>query len=623
MQVMLPGVRDRFLIFALLAAGVCLASVGAARAAQPEETTKSPAPLTSLAWKDVRGRAYDLPSLKESKAVVFLFSSTQCPLSNIYTPRMIELATDFAPKGVQFFLVNSNREDSREAVQKYAADRKFPFPAIKDNGTELADRLGARVTPEAIILDKTGAVCYRGRLDDNPDRAKVIRSDARAALSELLAGQPIKFPRTLAAGCAIFREPAAAKAVPAARAAVTYTRDIAPILNQNCVTCHRAGEVAPFALETYPQARTWAVPIRDYTARRLMPPWKAVPGFGDFHDTRALTDAQIAALATWADSGMPQGAPKDLPPAPRFPDPTEWSLGRPDLIVQPVRPYHLEAEGKDVYRNFVLPVDFTEDRYVSAMEFKPGNRAVVHHIVTYIDRTGESAKLDGKETEPGYTVPGVGIGVLKAEWGEVWVPGRTPRFLPPGVAVKIPKGAKLVMQVHYHKNGAVQTDRSQMALYFAKGDIHQVVQVAPLGNYMFLLRPGDSHQEVHAKLTLPVAVHVRTMFPHMHLLGKEMKVTATLPDGTKKPLIYVNDWDFNWQETYEYKEPVALPAGTVVELDAVYDNSEENPHQLLHPPRTVRFGEQTTDEMCFAFVGFTVDDQNLDIHLTPTTTPGI
>ncbi|HLJ55134.1 MAG TPA: hypothetical protein VKT77_08835, partial [Chthonomonadaceae bacterium] len=476
----------------------------------------------------------------------------------------------------------------------------------------VADWLAANRTPEAVVLKPEGDIFYRGRIDDNQDRTRVVHSDLREAIDAALAGKPIMHPRTLSFGCAIFRDAARPAAVGGA-SRVTFTHDIAPILNQNCVVCHRAGESAPFALQTYQQARTWAGALKEYTARRIMPPWKALPGAGEFHDARVLSDADIARIAKWADSGAPQGDPKELPAAPRFPDPSAWALGKPDMVVQPPRPYHLAAEGPDVYRNFVLPVDFDQDRLVSAMEFKPGNRAVVHHVVLYIDTSGNSAKLDGKETEPGYTVPGTGIGTLTADWGEVWVPGRTPRLLPPGVAIKIPKGSKLVMQVHYHKNGAIQEDTTKLAIYFAKGKVQQMMRTFPLVNPRIALKPGEAGQRMHIGVTLPVAAHLCTIFPHMHLLGREMRATATFPDGKKLPLIDVNDWDFNWQETYAYKEPVALPKGTKVDIEAVYDNSDANPRQSNHPAKLVTWGEQTTDEMCVCVLGFTVDGEKLDL----------
>lgn len=600
----------RALTALLLSVGVGVAVVGSAsggggnggRRADEPAAAATPAPIT---WSDVSGKRYGAADLAQAKATVFLFSSTQCPIANQYAPRMADLAKDYAPRGVRVFLVNANVEDSRDAVKRYAAERKLPFPAVKDAGTALADRLGASATPEAVVVDSAGVVRYLGRIDDNQDRAKVTRSDVREALDALIAGKPVARARTRAFGCAIFRDKAPAAKVAAAK--FTYARDIAPILNQNCVVCHRSGDVGPFALETYAQAKVWASAIKDYTARRIMPPWKPVPGYGDFHDARYLTDAQIKAIAGWADSGAPLGDKKAIPAPPKLHAPGGWPLGTPDLVVQPVKAYHLEAEGKDVYRNFVLPVDFNEDRFISAFDFKPGNRTIVHHIIAYIDLTGASVAKDNQEAEPGWSVSGGGSGLDKEDWGDGWAPGMTPRRLEPGVAVRVPKGAKLVLQVHYHKTGKVEVDHTQVALYFAREKVTDVMRTYPLGNPFFALKPEVAGQEVRAAFTLPFAVKMRGVLPHMHMLGKEMKVTATLPDGTEKPLVWIKNWDFNWQMNYRYREAVALPKGTKISLVATFDNTSANPNQPSHPPKLVRFGEQTTDEMCFAFINFTVD----------------
>lgn len=560
--------------------------------------------VAGVSFKDLAGKSYGTPELSRAKATVFVFTSTECPIAGKYTPRLVELAKDYAGKGVSFFLVNSNGGDSRDKFAKWVKERKFPFPAVKDEGTVLADKLGATTTPQAFVVDPAGSIAYIGRIDDNAEREKVTRQDLREALDDVLAGKPVRRSRTRAVGCGIFRDSAAPKV--AATAKVTYARDIAPILNQNCVTCHRAGDVGPFALENYQQARTWASSIKEYTSRRLMPPWKAVPGHGDFADSRWLSDKELATLAAWSDAGAPMGNPKELPPPPKLPAAGEWAMGKPDQVLSPVRAYHLEAEGKDVYRNFTLPADFNEDRYVSAFDFKPGNRAIVHHIIAYIDVTGESAKArDNKESEPGWSVSGGGSGIKNDDWGDGWAPGMNPRRLPPGVAVKIPKGAKLVLQVHYHKTGKPEEDRSELALYYAKEPVKKVLQTAVVGNPMFALKPNVAGQEVKGAIVLPFAASVYQLLPHMHMLGKGMDVTATLPDGTTRDLIRIRNWEFNWQMKYAYKEPVLLPKGTRINLVARYDNTASNPNQPSNPPQLVRFGEQTTDEMCFCFIGFT------------------
>lgn len=562
---------------------------------------------SSIAWSDTSGRRYGPEEIQQAKATVFFFSSSQCPVAARYSSRLAQFVRDYAPRGVRAFLVSANPTD-RAAWAGWAAAHGFPGPAVFDEGAALADRLGATATPEAALVDSTGAVRYLGRIDDSTEREKVTRSYLKEALEAVLAGQPVKNARVLAVGCRIFREeiPAAAPAP----GAVTYARDIAPLLNKHCVACHRAGDVAPFALTRYEEARPWAAAIKSYTARRLMPPWKASPGHGEFLDARWLSAAELAKVAAWADSGAPLGDPKDLPKPPALRPAGTWALGQPDAVLKPARPFHLEADGRDVYRNFTLPIDFAQDRYVAAFDFLPGNRGIVHHIIAYIDLDGRTAaRMDNRESEPGWSVAGGGSGIVSEDWGEGWAPGMTPRRQPPGVAIRIPRGAKLVLQVHYHKSGKPEEDQSALAVYWAKGPIRQVRRVFPFGQVFFRLLPGVADQKVEARLTVPRDITLREILPHMHMLGKEMKVTATLPDGTEKPLIYVKGWDFNWQMIYRYREPVRLPRGTKLHLVALYDNTTRNPNQPSNPPRLVRFGEQTNDEMCFAFLAYTRDEE--------------
>ena len=601
-------------LIAPLAFLCCLAATAARPQTAPVPAEAFPSPPLPAAWTDVAGKTYARASLAKNPATVFVFTSTQCPVANVYTPRLIELGRDYAgqQRGVRFFLVYAEAGQNVADVKNHVRARALPFPAVRDDKNTLADALGASTTPEAVIVDRQGKVRYRGRIDDNKDRAKVIRSDVRDALDALLAGKPVARPRTLAFGCTIFRDTAP---IPAAsqNAAITYARDVAPLLDKSCVACHRSGEVGGFSLETYAQAKTWATAIKDYTARRIMPPWKAVPGHGDFEDARALSNKEIATLARWADAGAPPGNLKERPTPPVFPPADRWELGKPDLVLSSPRPYRLAAEGDDVYRQFVLPLDLPDDVYLSGIELKPDNRAVVHHIIAYLDPHGDSAKMDGKEAQPGYTVAGTTTGVRDEVFLSGWAAGNTARRLPPGTALKLSKGAKLLLQVHYHKNGRPEADQSRIGLYFAKGPVDRVVIVNAAVNTDFVLKPGEANQKVVAQTTLPADATVWSVSPHMHLLGRAMTMTAHLPDGTRVPMVRIDDWDFNWQESYNYKTPLKLPKGTVVRAEAIFDNSERNPRQHTQPPKTVRWGEQTTDEMCIGFFTMTVDEEKLGI----------
>ena len=612
----------RFIVSSAAAAALLAGGFGPTLFAAPPETPPAGASAiaapgvpqneeAALTWTDTTGKAYGQKEISQNKATVFIFASPVCPVSAKYGSRVAKEAQIWQNKNVRFFWVSSGGKLDAPGAAKDARERGIGFPVVRSGAIALADRLGANITPEAVVVDSAGVVRYIGRIDDNSDAAKVTRRDLNMALSSVVAGVPVKYPRTRAFGCAIWRDEAETiktTPAPAALAKVTYARDVAPLLQANCVSCHRTGDVAPFSLATYADAKPWARAIADYTKRGIMPPWKATDNCGPFWDDRSLSEKDKQTLSAWADAGAPSGDLKTAPVAKIAYAPGSWELGTPDVITAPVAPFHLEAEGRDVYRDFTLPIDFNEDRYISAFDFKPTNRAIVHHIIAYIDLTGDSAReRDSKETEPGWSVGGGGSGIKDSDWGQGWAPGTTPRRLPDGVAIKVPKGAKLVLQVHYHKTGKPEVDQSKMGIYWAKQPIANVLHTAAVGNPIFALLPNRDDQTVKAAFIIPFDATLWSVFPHMHMLGKEMTVKATFPDKTEKTLIEIKDWDFNWQMGYAYKEPVKIPKGTRISLVARYDNTTANPNQPSNPPRLVTFGEQTTDEMCFAFMGFTRD----------------
>lgn len=421
----------------------------------------------------------------------------------------------------------------------------------------------------------------------------------------LLVAAPVFY--ALASGIAPQNKP---QFVPVAQADAppTYGKDIAPILFDNCVNCHRPGEVAPFSFLTYEDAKKRARLIAEVTEKRLMPPWHADEGAEKFRDAHVLTDAQIAILRKWAETGAAQGDPKDTPPLPKF---TEgWQAGEPDFIADPGEDYTLAAEGRDVYRCFVVKTNFPEDRYISAIEVRPGNRKVVHHLIAYLDTSGRAQELDAKDPGLGYTsFGGPGFTPNGALGG--WAPGNEANPTPDGVGWLLPKGASIILQVHYNKSGKVETDRTRMGLHFVKGPVDKRVRWLTVVNPLFRLPAGEKNHTVRAPQIVPVDSTVYGVMPHMHLLGKTADITATLPDGTTKKVVSVPNWDFNWQQTYTFKEPMKLPAGTRIDLVATYDNSADNPRNPSNPPRPVTWGEQTTDEMCLAFLLYTPDDEHL------------
>jgi len=387
---------------------------------------------------------------------------------------------------------------------------------------------------------------------------------------------------------------------------VTFTKDVAPILFNKCTSCHRTGEVAPFALESYKDTAKRAKTIASVVSKHVMPPWKAAPGPAYMDECR-LTDDQIGVIQQWAAEGAREGNPADLPALPQFP--IGWRNGEPDLVISMPEAYTVPAEGRDIYRNFVIPTGFTQDKWLAAVEIRPGNRRVVHHVLVHLDVSGKARELDAKDPGPGYRTGG-GIGFASAGQIGGWAPGNVARRWPDGIAMPVPAGSDVVIQVHYNLNGKPETDRTQVGLYFAKGPVDKRARLFPLTGRVNI-PAGDADHRVTSSMPVPSDVTLRSVMPHMHLLGREMKIFATLPNGKELPLVHVPEWDFNWQMSYVFKQPVKLPRGSKVSLEARYDNSTDNPRNPNSPPKNVRWGEQTTDEMCLAYLNFTVDSESL------------
>jgi hypothetical protein len=391
----------------------------------------------------------------------------------------------------------------------------------------------------------------------------------------------------------------------------TFNDEVVRILQARCQTCHRPGEHAPFPLLTYRDAYQRRDDMRDAVRWRVMPPWKPVPGFGEFVEPRRLSDSELATLVSWIEAGAPEGDPAKRPPPLVFPE--GWRLGPPDHVLEMAEPYTVPARASDVYRCFVIPTNFPEDRWVTKVEYAPGDRKLVHHILAYIDTTSAAEALDRGDPGPGYGCFG-GPGFPPAGGLSGWAPGSPPRVTADGVGMLLPKGATVVLQMHYNNSAPrSRTDRTRVALHFAKGPIDKRQRSIPILNTTFTIPPGERRYEVRASWTVPIGrnFHANTISPHMHLLGREMQVTATYPDGTVRPLIHIDDWDFHWQGTYTFTQPVPLPAGTRIDMVAIFDNSAENRRQPSRPPRPVSWGEGTTDEMAIVFVGFTVDAERI------------
>jgi Tfp pilus assembly protein PilF/mono/diheme cytochrome c family protein len=393
--------------------------------------------------------------------------------------------------------------------------------------------------------------------------------------------------RLLAAAAAAFGWCAEAAAQP------TYARDVAPILLRHCVACHRPGGTAPFSLLTYESARQRATQIAAATRRRVMPPWKAEPGYGEFVGLQHLSAQDIDCIARWVEAGAPEGNAAETPLVPGFHE--GWQLGVPDIVVT-TPAFEVPAAGGDVFRIFVIPLRIDSTRYVTGVEFEPGSGSVIHHATMRIDRTPASRRLDDLDPAPGYD----GLIARSATYPDGhflgWTPGQVPPLLPGDLAWRLDPGSDLVVQLHLQPTGRVEQVRPSIGLYFGSDAPARTPAMLRLGRQDFEIPAGASRFVVRDSFKLPVDVEVQAVQPHAHYLAREIRGTATLPDGTTRPLIVIRDWDFRWQHVYRYVTPVTLPKGTMLSMDYVYDNSPDNP-KSPSPARNVPWGEQSSDEM--------------------------
>jgi len=379
--------------------------------------------------------------------------------------------------------------------------------------------------------------------------------------------------------------------------AVTFSEHVAPIIFQNCVSCHRPGEIGPFPLLTYQDVRKRARQIAEVTGTRFMPPWHAESGHVEFLNPRVLSEEQITTLRRWHESGTPEGDQKKLPKLPTFPD--GWQLGKPDLVLKMNQPFKLYAEGRDIYRNFVFPLNLPEDRWVRAIEFRPSARSIVHHALFYLDVSGAAREADEADPEPGYQDKGRAARQFTPVGG--WAVGSNVRVLPEGLAYRYPKNADLVVQTHFHPTGKAEEEATTIGLYFTSKPKQSFVgiQLPPaFGEISGIDIPaGETNYIVRDAVTVPVDVEAFSIAAHAHYLGKVMTMTATFPDGRQQILLKIPDWDFAWQEQYTFQQRVKLPKGTRVETELTYDNSASNPHNPTSPPMRVKWGPMSTDEM--------------------------
>jgi peroxiredoxin len=557
-------------------------------------------------------RPVSLYGFMGKKAIVLVFLGTDCPIGNLYIPRLIELNRAYHNKGVVFLGINSNAHESEQDIAKYVREMGIDFPVLKDEQNIVSDSLLVERTCETLLLDGIGRIRYRGAIDDQHIQGKSKgapqESYLRDALDAVLDNRPIKVPATRVFGCLLDRvdpKPVEASKAPRVRApipslsaaleardhenpvkvgAVTYAADVSRVIQEKCQSCHRPNQVGPFSLLTYDDARKHSAMMREVVDDRRMPPWHADPRYGHFSNDRSLTAKERATLLAWVDQGTPLGDPKDLP-APRT-YPQGWSIGQPDIVFELPETYYVPAQGVVSYVYFRIPTNFKEDHWIQAAEAVPGDPSVVHHIVVYLRDRSRGG-------------PGQGRGPGEHFCG--YAPGDLGTELPPGTAKKIPAGAELILQVHYTPNGRVRTDRSKVGFIFAKEKPTRQAYTIGIANSDLILPAERDNVAVSSSIVASQDMRLVSFMPHMHLRGKDFQYTITKPGEAPQVVLSVPAYDFGWQTYYVLEEPINLPKGTRIDCLAHFDNSSNNPYNP-DPKKRVLWGEQTFEEMMIGYV---------------------
>ena len=559
-----------------------------------------------LRVRDLDDRVVDPFDHPGAKALVLLFTTVDCPIANRYAPEIRRLINTFRTQGIEFRLVYPHPSDQPDAIREHIKSFEYPVVALRDPSHDLVRLASATVTPEVAVYQGRQQV-YRGRIDNRyaaigVDRQTPSQRDLDAALTAIVTGRRIANATTRAVGCVI----SDLRGADGATEPVTFSKHIAPIVLEHCARCHRPDGPAPFSLLTYDDVRQRATLVAAVTRSRYMPPWKSEPGYGDFVGQKHLTDREIDLFRQWVGSGTPEGKGGTVattePVSYAARRASGWQLGTPDMIVTLPEAFDVPPDGTDVFRIFVLPLSLGGPRYVRGLEFRPGNARAVHHANIRIDRTRRSRDLDAQDAAPGYD----GLLARTAEYpaGHFfgWTPGQVPSMLPASLAWRLDPATDLVIQAHMQPTGKPERVQLSVGFYFADDTPGATPSVRTpamvrLGRQTIDIPAGVRDYTISDSFTLPVDVDVLAVQPHAHYLARTVKGFATLPDGTTKWLIQINDWDFRWQHVYRLVAPLPLPKGTIISMTYSYDNSIENARNPQPEPRRVTWGQRSSDEM--------------------------
>lgn len=559
---------------------ILLSLAGIATYSGDSDPTALPQPVREtpdFAMLDTKGRHFQLRRT-DAKAVVLFFTANGCPIARKSVESLNQLERVFAPQKIVFWFVNSNPGDDRESIREEA--RNFGYgsiPVLVDDTQGVAAALKVRRTGTAVCIDpKSLKVLYHGAIDDRltegAEKPTATATYLKSALEEIVAGKNVTQPVTQAHGCLISIQE---------ETSLSYSSHIAPILEDKCFTCHRPGNIGPFAMSSFKKVKGMADMVQEVLLTKRMPPWHADPAFGSFENNTSLTLPETRSILRWVEGGAPRGDGED--PLEMATPPTDaWKLGEPDLIVALLSPQEIPANGVLDYRHIKVPAPLENDVWIKGVVARAGNSRVVHHIIVRVREPGQK----GDNPDDAFLIG--------------WAPGGTEMFFPDGTGKLIKKGSILDFEMHYTTSGRPETDQSSIGLYFHQEKPEMVLKTHAAWQQQFEIRPGNPEEKTHGTHFFKGDSLLFDLSPHMHLRGSWMKYEALYPNGKREVLLSVPNYDFKWQHTYRLKEPKRMPAGTWILCTGAFDNSAQNPNNP-DPTARITWGDQSFDEM---FIGF-------------------
>ncbi len=548
---------------------------------------------SDYALYDTQGGFHRFSRYNDSKGIVLYVQGNGCPIVRNGLTDFNEIVAEFGDS-FSFFMLNPNVQDGKEAIQKEAEDFQFKVPVLLDSNQVLTDVLNINSTAETIVLHPiTREVLYRGpinnRLDFEGQKSVPTETYLKDALTSLLNEQSITERYRVTKGCKVTRLSKTQQ-----EDSLTFTKDIAPILQNHCVRCHKDGGIAPWQMKDYPTIVGWSEMIKEVLWSKRMPPWKADPTIGEFSNSFALPDSQARKIIRWIETGMKKGPGED-PLSQLEKDTLDWPKGIPDKIVT-LKKEQIPATGVIPYRYQQFSLDLDHDVWISGIAMKPGNPKVVHHFVIAETGGNQESLIVNRPPTPwidNYVAVGTG--------------GDETTIFPEGTGVYLPKGSTLSIQIHYTTTGKPEEDETQIGFYFHDEPPSKALYAIAPYNHTFIIPPFSKDTKVVARDTITKDITLHYIGPHMHYRGKSIKVLAELPSGETQTLVSVPDYNFNWQLIYKLKEPISLPKNTVLVVEGIYDNSYQNPLNP-DPSQELHYGIQSTDEMLIGFMNYTIDE---------------